>query len=42
MLALEGAFLLDFNIEVPLYPENDDNLVKGRVTLKNNTNTKFY
>ena len=37
MLALEGAFLLDFNIEVPLYPENDDNLVKGRVTLKNNT-----
>lgn len=36
MLALKGAFLLDVNIEVPLYPENDDNLVKGKVTLKDN------
>ncbi|RUR10535.1 YhdP family protein [Legionella sp. km772] len=36
MLALKGAFLLDLHIEVPLYPENDDNLVKGQITLKNN------
>ncbi len=36
MLVLKGIFLLDLKIEVPLYPENDDNLVQGTLHLKNN------
>lgn len=36
MLAIKGLFYLDLNLEIPLYPENDVNLVKGIVTFKNN------
>lgn len=36
MLLFKGVFSLDVNIEVPLYPENDDNLVKGILYFQNN------
>ncbi len=36
MLTLKGLMLLNLRIEVPLYPENDTNLVQGDVTLKDN------
>lgn len=37
MLTLKGLLLLNLRLEIPLYPENDDNLAKGEVTFKNNT-----
>jgi uncharacterized protein (TIGR02099 family) len=35
-LNLKGMLGLDLNLEIPLYPENDDNLVKGEIALDNN------
>ena len=37
MLTIKGLLLLDLHVEIPLYPENDDNLAKGELTFKNNT-----
>lgn len=37
MLGLKGLGLLNLRLEVPLYPENDDVLVKGDLTFKKNT-----
>lgn len=37
MLSIKGLLLLNLRLEIPLYPENDDNLAKGDLTLKNNT-----
>ncbi len=39
MLSIKGSALLDLNVQVPLYPENDDVLAKGNLTFKNNTIT---
>lgn len=35
-LTLEGLLHLKLHLEIPLYPENDDNLVSGDLTLKDN------
>ena len=37
MLALNGLVSLNLRLEIPLYPENDDNLAKGTLHFKNNT-----
>jgi uncharacterized protein (TIGR02099 family) len=37
MLSMRGMLLLNLNLEIPLYPENDDNLAKGELTFKDNT-----
>lgn len=37
MLSIKGLLLLNLRLEIPLYPENDENLAKGDLTLKNNT-----
>ncbi len=37
MLSMKGLLLLNLRLEIPLYPENDDNLAKGDLTFKNNT-----
>lgn len=36
MLLVKGLLALDLYLEIPLYPENDNNLVKGDVTFKDN------
>jgi uncharacterized protein (TIGR02099 family) len=36
-LVLEGLVLLNLRLEIPLYPENDDNLVRGDLSFENNT-----
>lgn len=35
-ITLEGLLHLKLHLEIPLYPENDDNLVSGDITLKDN------
>ncbi len=35
-LDIQGPLGFDFNLEVPLYPENDDILAKGTLTFANN------
>lgn len=37
MLYLKGLVLLNLRVEFPLYPENDETLVKGDLTFKDNT-----
>ncbi|TAL62362.1 MAG: TIGR02099 family protein, partial [Legionella sp.] len=37
LLNVKGSTLLKLDVEAPLYPENDDILVKGDLTFKNNT-----
>ncbi|KTD67445.1 transmembrane protein [Legionella steelei] len=37
MLSVKGTALVKLSVQVPLYPENDDVLAKGNVTLKKNT-----
>jgi len=37
MLSIKGSALLNLSLQVPLYPENDDVLVNGDLTFKNNT-----
>ena len=39
MLTLKGLVSLNLRLEIPLYPENNDNLAKGELTFKNNTIT---
>lgn len=39
MLSAKGSGLLNLSVTVPLYPENDEILAKGNLTLKNNTIT---
>ena len=34
MLSMKGLLLLNLRLEIPLYPENDDNLAKGDLLLK--------
>ncbi|WP_415582908.1 YhdP family protein [Legionella worsleiensis] len=36
-LAIEGLVGLNLRLEIPLYPENDDDLVRGDLTFANNT-----
>lgn len=36
-ITLKGLVLLNLHLEIPLYPENDDNLAKGELSFKNNT-----
>ncbi|MBL7562095.1 YhdP family protein [Legionella bononiensis] len=36
-LAVDGLILLNLRVELPLYPENDDNLVRGDLSFENNT-----
>ncbi|KTD32437.1 transmembrane protein [Legionella moravica] len=36
-LAVDGLVLLNLRLELPLYPENDDNLVRGDLAFENNT-----
>ncbi|MDI1353077.1 MAG: AsmA-like C-terminal region-containing protein, partial [bacterium] len=37
ILIINGVLSLDLNLEIPLYPENDDNLAKGQISFRNNT-----
>lgn len=37
MLSIQGLLALNLRLEIPLYPENDDNLAKGILTFKDNT-----
>ncbi len=37
MLSMQGLLSLNLRLEIPLYPENDDNLAKGTLTFKDNT-----
>ncbi|STY29088.1 transmembrane protein [Legionella wadsworthii] len=39
MLSAKGSGLLNLSVTVPLYPENDEILARGNLTLKNNTIT---
>lgn len=38
-LDIKGPLALDLNLEIPLYPENDDVLARGIIALNNNTVT---
>lgn len=37
MLSIKGLLSLNLRLEIPLYPENDDNLAKGELIFKNNS-----
>ncbi|KTD59030.1 transmembrane protein [Legionella shakespearei DSM 23087] len=37
MLAMKGLLSLDLRLEIPLYPENDDDLARGDLTFDKNT-----
>ncbi|MDP3269712.1 MAG: YhdP family protein [Legionella sp.] len=39
MISIQGLLALDLNLEIPLYPENDDNLAEGTVEFNKNTIT---
>lgn len=39
MFAMQGILSTDFKLEIPLYPENDENLAEGRVVFANNLMT---
>lgn len=36
MLTMKGLLSLNLHLEIPLYPENDDNLARGELIFKNN------
>ncbi|KTD78418.1 YhdP family protein [Legionella waltersii] len=37
MLTIKGILSINLRLEIPLYPENDDNLARGEILFKNNT-----
>lgn len=37
MLTMKGLLLLNLRLEIPLYPENDDDLARGDLTFEKNT-----
>lgn len=37
MLSMKGLLFLDLRLEIPLYPENDENLLRGLLVFKDNT-----